>query len=156
MFVGCFDKTSAGSLDLGHAGAYFRLEPCVGDRQSCGGGDVFDAVLLVEDCRVVDQRRERSASVVDQPQHASAVLGRQLHLGARFVDVTTPLGNPIAHDQSWVSEGAGEPVSQRARGGRLSEIDHERGHQARGPATRQQIGRQPAGHQDHDYLVERE
>jgi probable HAF family extracellular repeat protein len=47
LFVGCFDESSAGCLDLGDASAYFRLEPRVDDRQSRGGGDVLNAVRLV-------------------------------------------------------------------------------------------------------------
>ena len=116
------DDPPAGRANLGELRPHLRREALVLEHEPGGGANGLDQPRLVEQGRVVDQRRHRFA-VGGQKGGGPVGAERELDRPSRRVDEAAAL-DPVGDLERRVAERAGEPVAHRPR--RLRpQLDHE-------------------------------
>ena len=134
------DQPRAGGAQVVVSGAHLRGEALVLERQRRGRARRAHQLAVVEQRRVVHDRRDRSA-VTRDPGHgtAAAVAGRrQRHGVPPGVDVAARVGQPVGERERVVAQRLGqrvarahaaEPLEQRAHGSRAREAGAHQAHQ---------------------------
>ena len=107
--------------------AQLGLQARVLQRELRGRGHRPEQLRVLEQRRVVDQRRERLVAVVAQHRDAAAVVVVERLRRARGVDVDAAVGQPVRQLQRGVAERAGEQGAQLLRTRLRAQLDHQVG-----------------------------
>ena len=108
--VSGLDDAGAGGAHLGELGAELRLQARVLEREARGGADRLEELGLVQERRVVDERGDASAVMLEHGDRTSFARGHVERAPAR-IDVALVRGQPESELERRIAERAGDRVA---------------------------------------------